>query len=127
MTVPAPAVAPTEVEHETAVRRVEVRLRDAAARLASDVSATDVRVAQEVLSDAEQALGDLVRDPWEPSAVPIRQAREILSSHLLAASACEGAAVAPLVTARVLRRGADSARRVLARSGHGIGSAETTF
>jgi hypothetical protein len=56
-----------------------------------------------------------VHDPWEPSAEPLRQARAILSSHLLAASACEGADVASPVTARVLRRGADSARRVLAR------------
>ena len=126
MTAPVSAVVPTTSdERETTVRRVEGRLRDAAARLDADVSATDVRMAQEVIDDAERALGSLVLDPWEPSVLPLREAREILSSHLLAASACEVADVAPPVTARVLRRGADSARRVLARSGQQFGRGET--
>ena len=128
MTVPGSALASAVVEQqETTVRRVEGRLRDASARLGSDVSATDVRVAQEVIGDAEQALGNLELDPWEPSVVPLRQAREILSIHLLAASVCEGAEVAPPVTARVLRRGADSARRALARQGRGVGVDDPKF
>ena len=122
MTLPVSALASTVDEQETTVRRVEGRLRAASARLGSDVSATDVRAAQQAIGDAEQALGHLVHDPWEPSVVPLRRAREILSSHLLAASVCEGADVAPPVTARVLRRGADSARQVLARHGRPLGS-----
>jgi hypothetical protein len=113
MTAPAVASATTD-GRETAVRRLEGRLRNAAERLGGAVSATDVRIAHEAIDNAERALGDLVLDPWEPSLMTLRQAREILSIHLLAAAACEGAEVAPPVTARVLRQGADSARRVLA-------------
>ena len=115
MTAPVSAVASAATEEETTVRHVERRLRHAAERLGPEVSAVDVRIAQRMIGAAEETLATLVHDPWEPSAQPLRRAREILSSHLLAASACEGANVAPPVTARVLRRGADSARRVLAR------------
>jgi hypothetical protein len=127
VTLPGSALASTVDEQETTVRHVEGRLRDASARLGSAVSATDVRLAQEAIGDAEEALGHLVHDPWEPSVVPLRHAREILSSHLLAASVCEGAAVAPPVTARVLRRGADSARQVLAHQGRRLGSDDPKF
>ena len=93
---------------------VIARLREAAEHLRGDVSAVDVRTAHERMDDAERALGRLVHDPWAPSVLPLRRAREVLSSHLLAAAACERADVAPTVTARVLRRGAESARHVLA-------------
>jgi len=117
MTVPAPVVAPESDElTDHTVQRVDTGLRDAAARLGAgpNITPADVQVAQLTIGAAERALGTLVHDPWEPSVVPIRHAREILSSHLLAAAACEGADVAAPVTARVLRRGAESARRVLA-------------
>ena len=115
MTGSGSGMAPaTDDRHDTTLRLLDRRLRDAAAHLDSNASAMDMRAARLAIDDAERALGDLVHDPWEPSLFPLQQARVILSSHLLAASACEGADVAPLVTARVLRRGADSARRVLA-------------
>jgi hypothetical protein len=121
MTVSGSATAPpTDDRQDATLRQLDLWLRDAAARLNSDVSATDVQAAQRAIDDAERTLGDLVLDPWEPSLLPLRQAREILSSHLLAASVCEGADVAPPVTARVLRRGANSARRLLEQLSRGV-------
>ena len=115
MTAPASTEADTAAGRHRAVRRAETRLRDASLHLQAGVSSKDVRAARRAIDDAERALGSLVHDPWEPSAGPLREAREILSSHLLAAAACEGADVAPPVTARVLRKGAESARRALSR------------
>lgn len=108
---------PMDDRQAATLRLLDGRLRDAAARLGSDASTIDMRAARRAIDDAERTLGDLVDDPWEPSLLPLRQAREILSSHLLAASACEGADVAPPVTARVLGKGANSARRLLGLSG----------
>ena len=130
MTVPAytgTEMTSAESLEKTTVRLVETRLRDAAARLGAGVTTADVRDAQQAIGAAEQALGSLVHDPWEPSAKALSQARQILSSHLLAASACEGADVATPVTARVLRRGADSARLALADHEHKSGSPRPRF
>lgn len=96
-----------------ALDRVERDLRAVMRTLAAEPSSVDVRAAHATIDLAERTLGELVQDPWEPSAGSVRRARDILSSHLLAASACEGAEVAPSVTARVLRRGADAAWLVL--------------
>ena len=109
------------------VRRVRSRLRDASNRLHPNVSPAEVRAARRAIDDAERVLGSLVHDPWEPSVGPLREAREILSSHLLAAAACEGADVARPVTARVLRRGAESAQVALAKIEEHAGAAERPF
>jgi hypothetical protein len=114
MTAPVSAVAGgLDRRAQAAVGHVVDDLGHVAARLNDDATAAEVRAARELIDDAGRALAGVVRDPWEPSALPLREAREILSSHLLAASACEAADVAPAVTARVLRRGALAARGVL--------------
>jgi hypothetical protein len=98
---------------ESTLRQIERRLRTASLYLGPDLSKADIKAAQRTMHDAERTLGELEGDPWGPSVV--LQARSILSSHLLAADACEEADTGTNVTARVLRRGADSARRVIAR------------
>jgi hypothetical protein len=122
VTAPVSAPAAADPRISSTVRRVETSLRDAVARLHPEVSPADVRAARHTIDEAERSLGSLARDPWDAASLPLRQAREILSSHLLAAAACEGADVAPPVTARVLRRGADSARRVLASRAASMGA-----
>jgi hypothetical protein len=122
VTAPVAAGLTAEDHQQRTVRQVRSRLRRAAEQLRLDPSPTAVRTWQQTIDDAERALGSLVHDPWEPSVRPVREAREILGSHLLAAAACEAAAVAPAVTAGVLCRGADSARQALARLDHGVES-----
>ena len=101
----------------TTVRVVDLSLRSVADRLRADVSVADVRAAGRTIDEAEQSLALLRSDPWDPSVLHVRQAREILSSHLLAAEACADAELAAPVAARVLRRGADSALRALSNHG----------
>lgn len=114
MTAPAsPAIAAAEEQRRSAVRVIAKSLQTASAQLGAPTSIASVRAAERAIDQAERSLGLLATDPWEPALEPLRQAREILSSHLLAAAACAGAEVKPLVTARVLRRGAESAQRVL--------------
>jgi hypothetical protein len=113
VTGPGSLTAALDDRLESALRQVEHRLHIASMRLGPNVSKTDLAAAQRTMHEAERTLGELVGDPWEPSAV--LQARSILSSHLLAADACEGADTGTNVTARVLRRGAESARRLIAR------------
>ena len=96
------------------MQQVRTRLGRASEQLRIDTSPGAVRVWQQAIDDAERALATLVHDPWEPSVLPVREAREILGSHLRAAAACESADVAPTVTADVLRRGAESAGAALA-------------
>lgn len=119
MTAPVSAALTTDARCRQTVLLVQSRLRRASEALRVDASPAAVQASQQAMDDAERALGALVHDPWEPSVGPVREAREILSSHLLAATACESAAVAPTVTAGVLRRGADTAHRVLGRLGYG--------
>jgi len=114
MTAPASAELTADDLRQRTVQQVRSRLRRASEQLRLDASPGAVRVSQQTIDDAERTLGTLVNDPWEPSVRPVREAREILGSHLLAAAACEAAAVAPAVTADVLRRGADSAHHALA-------------
>jgi len=114
VTAPVSAELAAGERCERTVEQVRSRLRRASEELRLDASPGTVRVSQQTIDAAERALGALVHDPWEPSVRPVREAREILGSHLLAAAACEAAAVAPTVTAGVLRKGADSARRALA-------------
>ena len=114
MTAPVSAGLTADDRRERTVQHVRARLRRASEQLRLDASPSAVRMWQQAIDDAERALGTLVHDPWEPSVRPVREAREILGSHLLAAAACEAADVAPTVTAGVLRRGADSARHALA-------------
>src|SRR4051812_13051543 len=109
-----PALVPRPGTRLWALERVERDLHDVVVRLGSEVSAIDVRAAQATIDMAERTLRELVHDPWEPAAGSVRDARDILSSHLVAASACQGAEAAPSVTARVLRRGAEAARLTLA-------------
>ena len=115
MTAPVSAELAADQRRERTVRQVRSGLRRASEQLRLDASPGTVRVSQQTIDEAERALGALVHDPWEPSVGPVREAREILGSHLLAAAACESADVALTVTAGVLRRGADSARHALAR------------
>ena len=114
MTAPVSAELTADDRREQTVQQVRSRLRRASEQLRLDASPAAVRVSQQTIDDAERALGALVHDPWEPSVGPVREAREILGSHLLAAAACEAADVAPTVTARVLCKGAESARHALA-------------
>jgi len=114
VTAPVSAGVTADDRRQRTVQQVRSRLRRASEQLRLDASPGAVRVCQETIDAAERALGALVHDPWEPSVRPVREAREILGSHLLAAAACEAADVAPTVTAGVLRKGADSARRALA-------------
>ena len=122
MTAPVSAELSADERRERTVQQVRSRLRRASEQLRVDASPGAVRVSQQTIDDAERALGALVHDPWEPSVGPVREAREILGSHLLAAAACAAADVAPTVTAGVLRKGADSARYALARLDHVVES-----
>jgi hypothetical protein len=118
MTAPAShSVEAVEERRRFTVRFVETSLRRASMHLRGDASIADVHAAERAIDEAERSLGLLTIDPWEPALSPLREAREILSSHLLAAAACTGADVAPAITARVLREGADSARRALTTRG----------
>ena len=121
MTASISAIEAGVVERQQpALRLLEVRLRNAAMLLDASASGHEVRAAHRALDDAERALSELVHDDWDQSTVALlREARHILSSHLLAASACQGADVAPLVTARVLRRAAESTRRLVGRCATG--------
>jgi hypothetical protein len=110
--------------HLTSLREVEVHLRVALLRLGPEPSAGDLRAAEHTMDQAERILSTLVDDPWERSVA--RQAREILSSHLLAAAACDGADAGNAVTAKVLRRGADSAGKLLAGQNYRLGVEATT-
>ena len=116
------AAANDEAQQLSTLREVEVHLRLALLRLGPDASARDLQTAEQTMDQAELLLGTLVHDPWERSVAG--QAREVLSSHLLAASACADADVGTAVTAKVLRRGADSARRLLARQSYRPGGVE---
>jgi hypothetical protein len=114
--VTAPSYTPVDAVdglRASSVQFVEASLRDASARLEGDASVADVEAAERAIDEAERSLGLLAMDPWEPTQRPLREARELLSSSLLAAALCAGDDVAVPITARLLRRGADSARRVL--------------
>ena len=112
----------TDEAHRSSLREVELNLRLALLRLGPEPAIGDLRAAEHMIDEAERLLGTLVLDPWERSVA--RQAREILSSHLLAAAACDDADAGNAVTAKVLRRGADSAERLLARHSYRPGGVE---
>ena len=114
MTAPVSTGLTAEDRLQRTVGQVRSRLRHASEQLRLDPSRGGVRLWQQTIDDAERTLGALVHDPWEPSIQPVRHAREILGSHLLAATACAAADAAPTVTAGVLQKGADSAHRALA-------------
>jgi len=116
--------ATTDEAHLSALREVELGLRLALLRLGPDPSAGDLRAAERTMNEAERLLGTLVDDPWERSDAQL--AREVLGSHLLAAAACDDADAGNAVTAKVLRRGADSAGRLLARRNYRAGGVEAT-
>ena len=114
MTVPAVATAGgRDADAAVVLGHIERALRDASSRLAQPVSAADVHAVEQMIEHAKSSLGQLSVDPWDAAVRPLREARDILGSHLLAAAAIAGADMAPPITADVLRRGVDAARLTL--------------